>query len=373
MIKVDVDLLNKIIKDTVENLEKSKEQMSEILEAARLEKENLNKNMIEIKKEYLKILEELDMLEITQLATSTNNKSNVKVKFLKEREKWLKVNREKNEECMHNINLIVARSENLTSKIGMASNYLTSSVMGFDVRLGERQHKQHLGMRIIKAQEEERSRVAREIHDGPAQSMANIVLRAEICEKLLEKSPREVRKELIGLKSLVRNSLQDVRKIIFDLRPMVLDDLGLKPTLTRYISEFKKKSDLIIDFNAFEDGWDRLGGALEIAIFRIIQEALNNVQKHATAKRVSIQAEKLKNKIIIRIRDDGCGFEKNKVLSASRRGSYGLIGIQERVELLNGTFEIFTKLGEGTDILVQIPVTQKSEGKLEDGNYNFAR
>jgi len=120
----------------------------------------------------------------------------------------------------------VEKADNLISQIGISLSYLTGDLENVSLQIEDMKQKRLLGIRIIKAQEEERQRVAREIHDGPAQSMSNIVLKAEICERLVDSDPEKAKDELRTLKSVVRDTLRDVRKIIYDLRPMSLDDLG---------------------------------------------------------------------------------------------------------------------------------------------------
>jgi len=142
----------------------------------------------------------------------------------------------------------VEKADNLISQIGISLSYLTGDLENVSLQIEDMKQKRLLGIRIIKAQEEERQRVAREIHDGPAQSMSNIVLKAEICERLVDSDPEKAKDELRTLKSVVRDTLRDVRKIIYDLRPMSLDDLGLIPTLQRYIETCREESGIKITF-----------------------------------------------------------------------------------------------------------------------------
>ncbi|MGB9825687.1 MAG: sensor histidine kinase, partial [Desulfofundulus sp.] len=206
-----------------------------------------------------------------------------------------------------------------------------------------------------KAQEEERKRVAREIHDGPAQMMANIVMRAEFCLKLLEVEPGRLKEELNALRELVRQSLQDVRKIIFDLRPMVLDDLGLVAALKRYVADFKEQYGIAAEFSFF--GQDRrLPVSTEVTLFRIVQECLNNVRKHSAARSVLIKMEILPDKVNLLIRDDGKGFVLEEIKNNNRPGGYGLINIRERAQLLNGSVQVNTAPGKGTAVYVTVPL-----------------
>src|SRR5205807_7547443 len=135
--------------------------------------------------------------------------------------------------------------------------------------------------------EEERMRIARDMHDGPAQSMANLVLQAEILERLIVRDPQMVVSDLADFKDGVRGVLDDTRRLIFDLRPMTLDDLGLVPTLRKFVKEYQEKSKITSHLRV--EGEDvRLPGSLEPTLFRIIQEALNNARKHSQAKNVEV-------------------------------------------------------------------------------------
>lgn len=387
--KMDITLLDKIIKDTVKHLEEGKQQISDIAESVRQERDSLYNNLLEIKKETLETIEQVDRLEQAEksarlylmkvsrefdryseedVKNAYNNARDIQLKLglLREREVQLRIRRDQMEVSLRRLQDTLEKAENLVSKVSIALNFLLGNLKEMGTKLEEIQQKQQLGMRIIKAQEEERRRVAREIHDGPAQSMANVVLRVEICEKLLKVNPEEVRKELSELKGLVKESLQDVRKIIFDLRPMVLDDLGLVPALKRYIAEFQERCSLHIDFQVLGNSNERLSGTLEIALFRIIQEALNNVIKHAQAKTVEVYLEQAQTQVNLRIKDDGCGFDLEKVLNNSNSDSYGLIGIRERVELLEGNFKILTAPGKGTNLLVKIPFGKENQAKSKE-------
>lgn len=377
--KIDLAVLDKIIKGTIDHLEKGKEQISDIAEFARQEREDLHSSLLKIKSETLQTIEQVDGLEVEERSARLNlmrvsrdfkNHSEADIKsaydqakevqmklgLLRERESQLRIRRDQMELSLRRLNTTLEKAENLVSKVGVALNFLVGNLLGLGIKIEEIQQKQQLGLRIIKAQEEERKRVAREIHDGPAQAMANVVLRVEICEKLLEINTETLKEELVGLKELVKDSLREVRKIIFDLRPMVLDDLGLIPALKRYIAEFQEMTELTIDFRALGSNQKRLGSALEIAIFRIIQEALTNVDKHAQADRVTVYVEQTKEQLNLRIRDDGRGFDSERVIAGNSGDSYGLIGIQERVELLDGSFKLSSAARRGTDITVQIPL-----------------
>lgn len=206
---------------------------------------------------------------------------------------------------------------------------------------------------VIEAQEEERLYVSRQIHDGPAQTMTNLVLRAEICERLMDIDPTRAKNELIGLKNVVNTTLQDTRRFIFDLRPMILDDLGLEPTLRRYVQQFtdKFKIEVGVTMNGMNG---RLPSQLEVAIFRIVQEALTNVAKHAHATHAQVSIDVNGDVISISVEDDGSGFtaDDSKLRNPKFRG---LVTMRQRVEMFGGQLNIDTAPGKGTRIAANLP------------------
>lgn len=212
---------------------------------------------------------------------------------------------------------------------------------------------------ILTAIEEERKRIARDIHDGPAQSLANIVLRLEICEKLLDENPQKGKVELENLKKLVKDSLKGMRQLIFDLRPMTLDDLGLIPATKRFLKDFE--SHFQISTNLLISGEEkRLNQKAETGLFRIIQEALNNVAKHSQARKVRVAIAINQRYVIINITDDGKGFEVDRVLSGEHSAErLGLLGMRERAELLGGKLTIKSSPGKGASITVNVPLETK--------------
>ncbi|NLW06949.1 MAG: sensor histidine kinase, partial [Clostridia bacterium] len=247
------------------------------------------------------------------------------------------------------------KAEKLISQVGVVLTYLSGGLQDLSIKINEVQQTQQMALSIIRAQEEERKRVAREIHDGPAQSMANIVLRAEYCLKLLDKEPDKIHDELLGLQKIVMLCLQEIRKIIFDLRPMVLDDLGLAPALKRYFATYQEQYGLQVEFLFFGQQ-RRLESTVEVALFRIIQEAVNNIKKHAGVDSALVKMEMLPDKVTVSIRDQGKGFVLSAIQDNKERQGYGLVGISERVQLLNGEMKINTAPGKGTSIQIVIPL-----------------
>ncbi len=211
--------------------------------------------------------------------------------------------------------------------------------------------------KIIQAQENERLRVSRQLHDGPAQAMSNLVLRAEICERWMEADMNRAKSEISGLKSMVNDTLQETRRFIFDLRPMILDDLGLLPTLRRYIKDYVEKNKIEVNF--VPSGRERrIAGHVETAIFRIIQEALINVTVHANAAHVQVVLDLGDTHANVTIEDDGVGFDVNKLSLDGQEKSLGITSMGQRIEMLGGQLNIDSTLGRGTRVVAVIPLIQ---------------
>lgn len=217
----------------------------------------------------------------------------------------------------------------------------------------ESAHSKAVLGQVIQAQEDERLYVSRQIHDGPAQTMTNLVLRAEICERLLDIDPARAKNELVGLKNVVNTTLQDTRRFIFDLRPMILDDLGLEPTLRRYVQQFTDKFKIEVGVTINGMG-SRLPNTLEVAIFRIVQEALTNVAKHAHATHAQVSIDLNGEVLMVNVEDDGSGFtnDASKMESTKFRG---LATMRQRVEMFGGQMNIDTAPGKGTRIVANLP------------------
>lgn len=210
---------------------------------------------------------------------------------------------------------------------------------------------------IILAQEEERKRISREIHDGPAQTLASLTMRIDYCLEQPDLSPGLV-EELKELKESVIRSLKDIRRFIFDLRPMALDDLGLIPTLEQFISGFKNRTGVPVYIDT-EGERGFLGGEKELAVFRVIQEATNNALRHSNPHSVHIflKFDSKKQRLSVVIKDDGSGFdvaETRRVYGNLKK--LGLISMEERIRLAGGEFTIVSDAGTGTVVSFWVPV-----------------
>lgn len=213
-------------------------------------------------------------------------------------------------------------------------------------------------IKIIDAQENERQHLANQLHDGPAQSLTNLILQAEICERLFDTNPVRARTELTELKDAVTATFQKVREFIFDLRPMMLDDLGLNPTLKKSIEDYEQKTGIACNLTI--SGKDhRLPPHAEVTIFRVIQHLLNNVKNHAQATHVQVSLNVDDEKATVVVEDDGAGFDVAEALVASRqRRTLGLSSMQEQVEMLGGNIKFDSGIGKGTRVDFWLPVSQ---------------
>jgi two-component system sensor histidine kinase DegS len=200
--------------------------------------------------------------------------------------------------------------------------------------------------------EEERVRIARDMHDGPAQAMANIVLATEVLERLVDRDPTLLLAELDQLKGGARVALEEMRRLIFDLRPMTLDDLGLVPTLRKLVREFSDRTAVQARFHVAGQE-RRLPHNLEAVVFRIVQEGLTNVRKHAQASHVEVVLTLQPRRVAALVRDDGEGFDV--AATQARQGrtrNLGLLSMRERAELERGQLEIRSEIGRGTEVRV---------------------
>jgi signal transduction histidine kinase len=203
--------------------------------------------------------------------------------------------------------------------------------------------------RVVEAQEIERTRLARELHDETGQALTSILLGLKPLEEALADQP--ARDALADLREHVVSALQDVRRLAVELRPAVLDDFGLVPALERLIDSFAEQTDTRVDFRSAL-GETRLPSEVETTLYRVVQESLTNIVKHASANNVSVSLARRGSAVAAVIEDDGAGFDQRAV----REEGMGLLGMRERLALLDGRLEIESRPGTGTTIVAEVPV-----------------
>ncbi len=210
---------------------------------------------------------------------------------------------------------------------------------------------------VINAQEAERQRLSRQMHDGPAQALSNFIVQTEIASRLLEQ-PARAQEELDNLKNAAMNTFKEVRTFIFELRPMMLDDLGLFPTVRRYVDNFKEQTGAEINLT-LKGSERRLESYLEVMIFRALQELLGNAYRHnadnPVKPQINIQISMDDNMTKVTVTDNGKGFDTG---SLENKPSLGLKLIRERVDLLGGYMELDSDVGKGARITFQVPTLE---------------
>ena len=377
-------ILEQILEKTINVLVDSKKELFSIYETSREDLEN-HKNEIKVinmeMKDIISMIEEkrkenlkarMHLMEVSRDVKNNSEeeiknayrraeKLSVEIAVLKEKEEQLQNRRSELEKRVNYLQSTVNKAENLVSRVGVVNNYLHGELDNLSTHFDDLREKRKVAMKIIQAQEEERKRIAREIHDGPAQSLVNLVFRFEIAAKLIDKDIEKAKVELSGLKDIVSKSVKDVRKTIYDLRPMSLDDLGLVPTLKRFIKKLQRETQIEIELD-IKGEMKRLPDCYEITIFRLVQEGLNNIKKHAQADNAKVIMEYSKKQIHILIRDNGRGFN----LDGVNGDKFGLVSMRERCDLLGGNFKIRSGPKIGTRIIINIPIKRGDNY----GNYN---
>ncbi|MGG3998909.1 sensor histidine kinase [Anoxybacillus kestanbolensis] len=381
--KLDARQLDRIVKKMIETVDQSKAEIFHISEQSRKEHERLLEELRRTKEEVQRVIFQTDNLEMkTKLArqrlsdVSKNfsryteaeirqayekaHSLQMELAMVQEKEKQLRQRRDELERRLTAVKETIERADHLIGQVTVVLNYLNGDFRELSDFINGVNEKQEFGLRIIEAQEEERKRLSREIHDGPAQMLANVIMRSDLIERIYrERGAEEAIGEMRDLKKMVRSALYEVRRIIYDLRPIALDDLGLIPTLKKYLQTIEEYHKTTITFT-YTGEVKRLSNRFEVAVFRLVQEAVQNALKHAEAKKIQVKMELKKDHLLIVVKDDGKGFNPNE----KKDKAFGLMGMRERIEWLEGKLHIYSQLGRGTVVTMHIPL-QKTEGKGE--------
>lgn len=378
----NTSLLDTILKKMIVTVDQSKGELFAIAEQSRHDYESLLGELEQVRIQVHQLIDEQDELE-TKVKMARNRLSEVSQNFhtyseetvrkayekahdlqmkllvSRQREKQFLEKRNDLERRLSTIESTIERAEHLVSQVSVVLNYLTQDMKQIGEVLEDARLKQEFGLQIMEAQEEERKRLSREIHDGPAQMMANVLLRSDLIERLYrERGVDEAFKEIRNLKQMVRSALYEVRRIIYDLRPMALDDLGLVPTLKKYLATVEehvqslKKSTKIHFTNMGSE--KRLSSKLEVALFRLIQESVQNALKHSEATSITVKLEIKAHQVLAVIKDNGQGFD----IREKKTSSFGIMGMKERLELLEGDLSIHSKPDEGTLVMIRVPIVE---------------
>ncbi|SFD97040.1 two-component system, NarL family, sensor histidine kinase DegS [Lentibacillus persicus] len=372
--KLEDTALDYVIDEMIDVVQNSKDEIFNIGEEARDEFERLQQELNETREDVIRHINAGDELEqkvrysrqrLSEVSKEFDRYSETEIREVYEKthamqtelaiarqeEKALRDKRDELERRLNTLDQTIERAEGLAGKISVILTYLNDDFRQVNEMIIEAKEKQEFGLKIIEAQEDERRKISREIHDGPAQMLANILLRSDLVDRTFREGTYEdALCEMKSIRKMIRSSLYEVRRIIYDLRPMALDDLGLIPTIKKYVATVSDYNDIDIEFIPLGKE-ERLQQKYEIAFFRLMQEALQNAVKHAEASLIKVKLEITESVISMTIKDDGKGFDPG----LKQDKSFGLIGMRERVEMLNGKLEINSEIGKGTAIMIKVP------------------
>jgi two-component system sensor histidine kinase DegS len=372
-------IIDEIIHKTISIMENGQKDIFDIAEHAHNEAEEIQRKLEALREQVINIIQEVEGLRkaennarykllVVSKEFSTHTERDIKEAYKKAEELKVELSLKEQEEVRlreerNRLELkfkdqkkLVKKAENVVTHMGAVLDYLRAGAVGINGLAEDVRKKQYLGYRIIKATEEERSRMVREIHDVPIQAMVNMGIRLELCLQVLDKDMEKARSYIKDLKEQVNTNIQDLRKIIYNLRPMSLDDLGLVATIEKLISDFESESGINTSFRLIGEPVE-VKELVQIAVFRVIQEALNNARRHSKADLVKVKFEFLESSISILIADNGIGFDVDEVCDWKEQDRcFGIIGMRERVELLNGYIDINSGKGKGTSIFIRIPL-----------------
>lgn len=213
---------------------------------------------------------------------------------------------------------------------------------------------------ILAVEEKARGKLARDLHDGPTQAVSAIAMRLNYARLLMGRDPAKVRDELFSLENLARRTTKDIRTLLFTLRPLVLETQGLKTALEKLIEQITESTDLRVVLDVQDNMERQLGINAQTVAWYVTEECLNNAFKHSNAQNVTIKMAIREGYLLAEIEDDGDGFDYQAVMNSyDQKTSYGLLGLQERAELVNGRTTIKSKPGQGTKISLSVPLSQE--------------
>ena len=305
--------------------------------------------------EFAKILEDSsDSTYESFTPREVNSKNKIRIKELKEQEKDIQqqISEEKIKygKCLEKL-------DEIASVIKVAKTSFISKE-----EKDETMDNEIYRLTLLETQENERQRISRELHDSTVQNLTSMVHKTELCSKLIDMDPIRCKLELTMMSRTLREIINDTRQMIYNLRPMSFDDIGLDITIERALDKLQNSEAKNIGFTVVGEPY-KIKPVIGITLLRIIQEACNNAIKYAEASLISVKLVYNKEEVIISIEDDGKGFDVENLDTENRKDNsgFGLSMMKERVYLLSGNIEITSKVNAGTKIKVSVPIVNKEE------------
>ncbi|NLB89265.1 MAG: histidine kinase [Syntrophomonadaceae bacterium] len=373
--------LNRLLKDIIDSLEKGRNDIFEIGEKCREEISRLELELLDIRLKTQQIIQEVDHYELLEkqarirlMTVSKNfqskteddikeaydNARKLQAKFLELRnqEIYLRKRRDEIARQIKNLEEIAKRAENFLNTTGLALKLLQGNIERISGSLEDIYRKQQMELYIIESQESERRKIARELHDGPAQTLASMLIRLDLLSHLCQEGQDQIKSELKSIKNMGQESLADIRRLMFDLKPTIDHEDSFASTLKEYFDDYETKYNFYINFMVFGPH-RKYDLSLERALYRLVQESLTNIRKHAGVNEATVKMEDKGGYLTLVIKDEGKGFNLDEI--AHKHESYGILGMQERVELLGGEISIITSPGLGTQVIIKVPVKEEAK------------
>ncbi|HBQ25217.1 MAG TPA: hypothetical protein DD791_02380 [Syntrophomonas sp.] len=374
--------LDHVLNQVLETLEHGRDDIFDIAQDCHEIEVNLETELAEIKMQTRQVILEVDHFEkleryarLRLMDVSRDFRSysqehiqeayeqardmQLKLINLRQQEVYLRRRRDELTRQIKKFKDIGQKADNFLQSTGIALKILRGNVERINDTIGESHRQQQMVTWIIESQEAERRKIARELHDGPAQSMASILIRLDLMKRLWNQDINSIYKEISNVSDIGRETLADIRRIMFDLKPSLLHEDNFSATLKDYFNDYEDKYNFTIEF--IQMGKEKQYElSLETALFRLVQESVTNIRKHAGVKKAIVKFEDNGSAVRLVIKDEGCGFDPNK---SSDKGSYGILGMKERVNLFGGKLDIISAPGAGTQVIIQVPL----EGETKIG------
>ena len=309
--------------------------------------------------EFIKMLEEsTDATYESFSPRDINSKNKFQAKELREKQKEII---EQIDEAKVKKEAIIQKIDELNSVIKVAkSSIVNENEVKHNSKVELDNHVYRI--KLLETQENERQRISRELHDSTVQNLTSIIHKIELCSKLIDMDPIRCKLELTMISRTIRDIINDMRQMIYNLRPMSFDDIGLEITIERAIDKIRNDKLCNINFTVEGETY-QIKPVVGITLLRIIQEACNNAIKYAEANTISVKLIYKTDAVVILVEDDGKGFdiENMDVSTRNDNSGFGLSMMKERVYLLSGEIEITSKINDGTKIQVKVPINDKEE------------
>ena len=374
--------LQHILQSMLQSIENSKGQIFDIYEEARNEVEISKRNLAEVKRQANEVIDEVDALEAEeqkekqrlvrassrftdyseekiQQAYEAVKMIQVQLGIAREKERQLRQQRNQMELRLQHLRRTVVAAERLAMRISSMLSFLGSQISDVVAQMEEASKSRFLSAAIIRGQEEERFRVSREIHDGPAQEIANLIMEASVVERLVDIDPDEAKLNLQEMRRHMRSCMSGIRQIVFDMRPMALDDLGFLAAVEQLIRRYKERDMLDVQL-AVEGRETPVPPHIKTGLFRIVQEAMNNVLHHAGVKKAALRIHYAEPGISLLLEDRGKGFDVEMLhrqgASATGYEHFGILGMQERAAIIGAQLTVTSAPGRGTKVHVRLPL-----------------